>query len=261
MSRAPVGDVLRTCAHTDPIGTEADAEALARRLYRLACPSALPLTFRWSDKATRAFGTASFRNGRAVLMVSREIWRIAPESERREVIAHEVAHLVVFAEYFARPFPRGRIEPSHGHQWRTAMVRFGFPYHVSTKHTLHVPSKRPDSLEIKCACMTTSITLGRIARCPIGMACRRCRAPYVVVTAHGLLAWKLARGRLQLRSNAQAEHPEAALWRQLVTRAPDLDRAPDRVLMTIAEELHAQAPIAACEDGVVLRFRAEQVKS
>jgi predicted SprT family Zn-dependent metalloprotease len=249
VSRAPVADVLRTAAHTDPIGTEAEAEMLAHRLYRLACPGGLPLKVRWSDTATRAFGTAAYMRlrGRAELMLSRPIWRAAPEHERREVIAHEIAHLVVFVDHYAKPAASNAgLEKGHGHRWRVAMVRLGYPYSASAKHTIHVPSRRPGTVEITCSCTTASITLDRLARCPLTVACRRCRQPY---KAEGpvLVAWTLARGRLQVASNAASDTPESQLWKRAVGRAPGIAQAPARVLLEIAERLHDESDVrAAC---------------
>lgn len=254
MSRAPIGDVLRTCVHTDPIGTEAEVEALAQRIYRLACPGGLPLIVRWSDAATRSFGTAGYYEARrcAVFMISRAIWNAAPESERRELIAHEMAHLVVFVDHAALAKPRPRIETAHGHRWRVAMTRFGYPYGASSKHKIHVPSKRADSLEIKCACSQHSITLDRVARANMETwCCRRCHKPYAFVAPHGRTAWMLRRGQLQTACNPLAHelHPEAALWHRVVTRSPGIVGAPSRVLVHVAERVHAElaAPaIAAC---------------
>lgn len=251
MSRAPVADVLRTCAHTDPIGTEAEAEALARRMYRLACPGGLPLMIRWSDTATRAFGTAGYMRlrGRAELMLSRPIWRVAPEIERREVIAHEIAHLVVFVDHFAKPgASNAGLEKGHGHRWRLAMVRFGYPYVASAKHTIHVPSRRPGTVEMTCACTTASITIERLARCPLTVACRRCRKPYTV-DAIARTAWMLARGRLQVASNAASDTAEAQFWKRAVARAPGIAQAPGRVLIEIAKGLQPVDARAACERG------------
>jgi predicted SprT family Zn-dependent metalloprotease len=93
----------------------------------------------WSGRFTRRMGDALYKpamNGGAPyarLRFSMPLWPRADEAERRNTVAHELAHLVTFHEWHTRSDATkngrglrfGKAPTAHGWVWRTVMRRMG----------------------------------------------------------------------------------------------------------------------------------------
>lgn len=97
----------------------------------------------WNSRFTRRMGDATYRPalpGREIVARCRfsiPLWERASEEERRNTVAHELAHLVCFHEWYTKPWHtgrririgelpgRGRKPTAHGWEWKKIMHRMG----------------------------------------------------------------------------------------------------------------------------------------
>lgn len=81
----------------------------------------------WSDRYQTKFGTALYHptHNSALIRISKKIWDRATEFEQKEVVWHEVCHII--DHYFLKT--KGRVLwPStvgHGHYWQALMLKVG----------------------------------------------------------------------------------------------------------------------------------------
>lgn len=74
----------------------------------------------WNNRYTSRMGTYSPRTG--MIQLSRKVYDIAPESEQKQTLMHEVCHMVV--DYETRRAGLPAVE-SHGHLWQSFMHKLG----------------------------------------------------------------------------------------------------------------------------------------
>lgn len=96
----------------------------------------------WNSRFTRRMGDATYHASAlsrseppkvARVRFSTPLWAVAPKEEQRNTVAHEVAHLVVFHEWYLDNAPkrfgelpgRGRKPSHHGYEWKSMMYRMG----------------------------------------------------------------------------------------------------------------------------------------
>ena len=94
-------------------------------------------TLEWSRRSNKTFGLARYKHhGREMgVTLSSILWQAASKKERRETVYHEVAHIIVYANFFHK-VPRPRQTPSaHGLEWQWVMRMIGYP-NPSSRHTV-----------------------------------------------------------------------------------------------------------------------------
>lgn len=82
---------------------------------------------KWSDRYQTKFGTALYHptHNSALIQISRKVWDRTTEFERKEVVFHEVCHIV---DYYFKNHKGSVLWPSsggHGFYWQQLMVRIG----------------------------------------------------------------------------------------------------------------------------------------
>ncbi|WP_078751004.1 SprT family zinc-dependent metalloprotease [Enterovibrio nigricans] len=89
----------------------------------------------------------------------------------REVVPHEVAHLIVFARF-------GKVKP-HGKEWQAVMLRV-FGIQPQTTHSFDVSSVEGKTFTYQCACDHMQLSVRRhnkVQRQQAQYICRRCKHP------------------------------------------------------------------------------------
>jgi predicted SprT family Zn-dependent metalloprotease len=124
----------------------------------------------FSDKMTWAMGKASY--GPRKIVYSRPLFSRATELERRETIAHEVAHVIT-------TIVRGHRDV-HGPIWRATMRELGYR-DARRCHNVEredLKKTRPDTIGLVCSCpVQIRVTLARMLRASErrGLRCRKCK--------------------------------------------------------------------------------------
>lgn len=91
-----------------------------------------------------------------------------PEIFRKEVIPHEIAHLIVYAVW-------GKVKP-HGKEWQSVMQNL-FGIRAQTTHSMDVSKVRGEMFSYRCHCQTHQLSIRRhraIQRGERQYKCRKC---------------------------------------------------------------------------------------
>lgn len=100
----------------------------------------------FSNALTKALGRVNFRT--STISYSRKLWLRATDEEKRTVVIHEVAHVVVDHLHGRRA------GTAHGRVWKLQMVRMGIPWgNVSPYHTIDrtgLKRSRVDTVGMSC---------------------------------------------------------------------------------------------------------------
>lgn len=132
------------------------------------------ITVQWSNRFTAKMGLANCPEMRIVL--SKPLWPLASEADRRETVIHEVCHLV---DWISNPRAR-----SHGPSWQALMRRCGLE--PRRCHDVPIPEefrRKVERVSARCACRTVEISKQRVARMRKGRiyTCMLCRTPLRVL--------------------------------------------------------------------------------
>ena len=123
----------------------------------------------FSNRQTRAFGLTNFKE--RTITYAMPLWPRANATDRRQVIAHEVAHAIVEAKYGRKA------GVSHGRPWKSWMHRLGYP-EASPYHTLNragIARARRDTIEIACCGAPIGrVTMKRYVTLARRGVCKRC---------------------------------------------------------------------------------------
>lgn len=128
----------------------------------------------WNSRFTAKLGDAKFCPGSSRVRFSTPIWPRATERERRQVVIHEICHIIVAHEAHMNGLHRRK---SHGHEWQRAMVRCGVPAErTHSVDTSGLSKRKRDRIPISCGCqdfLVTKYVAGRIAA-GSDYRCKRC---------------------------------------------------------------------------------------
>ena len=98
-----------------------------------------------------------------------------PEEFIRQVVPHELAHLIVYQVF-------GRVKP-HGKEWQAVMNQI-FHLPADTCHQFDVQNVQGKTFEYRCACQTHLLSVrrhNRIIREKVEYLCRKCKGKLVFV--------------------------------------------------------------------------------
>jgi predicted SprT family Zn-dependent metalloprotease len=106
------------------------------------------ITFKFNNRFTKKLGDAN-PNTR-VIRLSSPLWERATEDQKKEVIVHEVCHLI--AQYKAW-MQKTYILDLHGAEWRAAMKNVGYndpsQYHTINREGI---ARKYASYYVQCSC-------------------------------------------------------------------------------------------------------------
>lgn len=132
-------------------------------LIKCKLQSLVPLlNIKFNDRLLTCLGEANFSTKSITL--SSQMWRRAGDSERKEVIIHEICHLA--ADYYL-----GVSEKPHGKGWSFLMGKFGFVDAKTCHRVLPVNRHR-----VICGCGISTKTNSFLRRSSKGEedACKKC---------------------------------------------------------------------------------------
>ena len=137
------------------------------------CPelSAL-ITYEWSNRLTTTIGKAYCNRNRKTwrIKLSRPLFAKADTEERKNTVAHETCHLIVwykYNEYHTNP------HASHGYTWRKCMIEAG--YTPSRYHNVPVQRRKISQVTVYCGCGPIKITKHRHTKMLNGSTYKCCR--------------------------------------------------------------------------------------
>ncbi len=143
-------------------------------LEQLGYPD-LQILIGWNSRFTSRMGDASCPYLIGGIRLSIPLWPRASESERREVVLHEVCHVVVIYENKKT----GKKVRSHGREWQHKMRQLGLEpkrcHQVSTEGL----KRTRKTVQMYCACkiqMETPRVAKRISRGSHWYRCVKCKA-------------------------------------------------------------------------------------
>lgn len=140
---------------------------------KLGCDYAINIEF--NNRLKSRAGDANSHHMR--IRLSPEVWAAAPESERRDTVLHEFAHIYTDKKYWVRPF--GSRPSAHGWQWKTTMRELGLaPNRCHKVVTPRMEAKRANSTPAYCRCMEhrlSKVKMNKIAR-GLSYVCKKCRS-------------------------------------------------------------------------------------
>lgn len=103
------------------------------------------------------------------IKINRTLLLENPEEFIRQVVPHELAHLIVYQLF-------GRVKP-HGEEWQKVMIEL-FRLPADTCHQFDVESVRGKTFEYYCQCQTHQLSIrrhNRILRESAVYFCRKCK--------------------------------------------------------------------------------------
>lgn len=105
----------------------------------------------------RSIGVARFHPAKfeALVTLSDILWEVAKDSDRRETVSHELAHLIVYANHTYDP--QGEWLPAaHGEEWREVMQNLGYE-NPSSHHMVfnEEHEKKRGHVPLFCCCDTS----------------------------------------------------------------------------------------------------------
>lgn len=86
--------------------------------------SNLTINIEWKSRFTRRFGDAQYKRTpypHGIIRFSIPLWERATDEERRQVVIHELCHVVQAAEHKQGTFSGG----PHGYEWKRLMYKCG----------------------------------------------------------------------------------------------------------------------------------------
>lgn len=106
---------------------------------------------------------------------SRQAWPLLTFEEQREVVVHEVCHVVDIGLAWAAGKKPG---PPHGDDWRWLMRIAGYPNAAARHHRMLLPNTRRRFAAV-CSCRTHMLTSIRATRIKRGRkyVCLKCQKP------------------------------------------------------------------------------------
>ncbi len=152
------------------------------------------LRVEWSNRFTRRMGDALYMPAakgpslnilpKARARFSIPLWARASKEERRNTVAHEMAHLVVYHEWYLGlterlfgelPGRSPRRPPSHGWEWKAVMARMG--ERAERTHNVDRTGLRRKVARVLayCDCRSWELTPRKATKIP-HLFCRACKA-------------------------------------------------------------------------------------
>lgn len=128
------------------------------------------IKYRWNNRITRTFGWAY--PSRLTFELSRKTWAEATFAQRREVVTHEVCHIIAWRKYGYRNL--NDATKGHGPLWGACMNAAGFP--AKRFHTVPYTRRKVTRVTVYCGCGPIQITKTRHTKMKNGWSyrCRIC---------------------------------------------------------------------------------------
>ncbi len=142
------------------------------------------LVLEWSDRMSRTVGLALYskKTSTAIIRLSTVLWKVAPETEKRETVFHELAHIMVDAMRAHDPVRakfRGRRNAHHGPEWVRVMTALGYPNPRRCHDLFNEEYERAQgNVPLYCQCKSEPVVWTTPARAERarGHRCRKCLA-------------------------------------------------------------------------------------
>lgn len=159
---------------------------LAWDTFRLLKQDALipSVTISWSHGFTRKMGQAQYiKNRKHAVRFSVPLWPLATEEQRREIVLHEVCHIVDF--HLAATQPGYFRDGIHGRSWKRLMAACGAKGDRchSVKRPPELRKAKSPRFEASCPCRVHLITATLVRRMVSGHTyhCKSCKGRIQIV--------------------------------------------------------------------------------
>ncbi len=147
------------------------------------------VTVEWSERMTRAAGTATYQLG-LIKLSTKLLPRSTPEDQRQTVI-HEACHLISFWKY-------GEAGTGHGHYWKACMRACGLAprrchsipraglrrgrTQAVVYNRVEIQKTQPETFAFRCNCKKYTFSAERVEKVLKGettLRCKRCESQIV----------------------------------------------------------------------------------